>query len=454
MEHTAQRAMTRFPPGPKRGLPGTTFLRFRKNPLAYFERMAREFGDISYVRLGGENIFLLNHPDLIRDVLVAHHENFTKGRAFARTRKLLGEGLLFSEGDFHLRQRRMIKPAFHHQRIAAFAEAMTRHAERLRSRWHDGGTLDVSNEMLRLTLAIVGEALFGADLESGASELVTALNETMKSLSIKLPFAGVLEKLPLPAVRRVKACREKLDEIVYRLINERRQCAEKHSDLLSMLLLAQDEESSNVRMTDEQVRDEVMTILLAGQLTTANSLSWTWYLLSKHLEVETRLHEELDYVLCGRLPTHVNIQALPYTEKVIRESLRLYSPGWMMGRRALNNYEVGGYVAPAGSVLVVSQYVMHRDPRYFPEPLRFDPERWTPEFKAKLPKYAYFPFGGGPRGCIGEGFAWMEMTLIVATVAQQWKLRLIPEHPVVPQPLVTLQPKHGKHGLSMIALPR
>ena len=443
--------MTRFPPGPKRGFPGSTFLRFRKNPLTYFEHMAREFGDISYLRLGRKNIFLLNHPDLIRDVLVTHHENFTKGRAFARTRKLLGEGLFFSEGDFHLRQRRMIKPAFDHRRIKGFAEAMTRQAERTRDRWHDGATLDVSHEMLRLTLAIVGEALFGADLESDASEIVTVLSETMKSLSTTLPFAGVLEKLPLPAVRKTKACRAKLDAIVYRLINERRGSAQEHDDLLQMLLNAQDEENSNIRMTDEQVRDEVMTILLAGQVTTANSLSWTWYLLSEHQEVEARLHEELDTVIGDRLPTHTDIQALPYTEKIIRESLRLYSPGWMMGRRVLNDYQVRSYVAPADSVLVVSPYLMHRDARYFPEPLRFDPERWTPEFKATLPKYAYFPFGGGPRGCIGEGFAWMEMILIVATLAQQWKLRLAPGRPVVPQPLITLQPKHGLH---MTALQR
>jgi cytochrome P450 len=305
--------------------------------------------------------------------------------------------------------------------------------------------------MLRLTLAIVGEALFGADLESDASEIVTVLSETMKSLSTTLPFAGVLEKLPLPAVRKTKACRAKLDAIVYRLINERRGSAQEHDDLLQMLLNAQDEENSNIRMTDEQVRDEVMTILLAGQVTTANSLSWTWYLLSEHQEVEARLHEELDTVIGDRLPTHTDIQALPYTEKIIRESLRLYSPGWMMGRRVLNDYQVRSYVAPADSVLVVSPYLMHRDARYFPEPLRFDPERWTPEFKATLPKYAYFPFGGGPRGCIGEGFAWMEMILIVATLAQQWKLRLAPGRPVVPQPLITLQPKHGLH---MTALQR
>jgi len=435
--------MFRFPPGPKKGFPGSALLRFRKNPLAYFERMAREFGDISYVKLGRRNIFLLNHPDLVRDVLVTHHENFTKGGAFARTRKLLGNGLFFSEGEFHTRQRRMIKPAFDHRRISEFAKLMVQQAEYMRSRWHDGMRLNVSNEMLRLTLEIVAETLFGTNLQSKTSNIVTVLTKTMRSLSTRLPFASVLEKLPFPSVRKVNACRAKLDEIVYGLINERRLSAHKHSDLLSLLLLAQREADNGAQIADEQVRDEVVTILLAGQLTTANSLSWTWYLLSKHLEVETRLHEELDAVLAGRMPTHTDLQSLPYTEKVIRESLRLYSPGWMMGRRALSDYELRDYIAPAGSILVVSPYLSHRDARYFAEPLRFNPERWTPEFRAALPKYAYFPFGGGPRGCIGEGFAWTEMILIVATVAQQWKLQLMPDHPVVPQPLVTLQPKHG-----------
>ena len=218
-----------------------------------------------------------------------------------------------------------------------------------------------------------------------------------------------------------------------------------------MLLLAQDEENIDVRMTDEQVRDEAMTIVLAGQLTTANALSWTWYLLSKNPEVETRLHEELDQVLGGRLPALADIQALSYVEKVIRESLRLYPPAWMTARRALDNYQMGDYVAPARSIVMMSQYVMQRDARYFREPLRFDPERWTPEFKVALPKYAYFPFGGGPRGCIGEGFAWMEMILVVATLAQPWKLRLRPGHPVAPQPLIALRPKYG---LSMTTLRR
>jgi cytochrome P450 len=329
---------------------------------------------------------------------------------------------------------------------------MTKHAERMRSRWHDGATLDVSHDMMRLTLAVVADTLFGADLESEASEVGAALSETMESLSIMmLPFAGVLEKLPLPAIRKMKACRAKLDEIVYRLIDERRASGEDHGDLLSMLLLAQDEENSDARMTDEQVRDEVMTIVLAGQLTTASALSWTWYLLAKHPEVETRLHEELDRVLGGRLPVLADLKTLLHAEKVITESLRLYPPAWMTARRALDDYEIGAYIAPARSIVMMSQHVMHRDARYFPEPLRFDPERWTPEFRAVLPKYAYFPFGGGPRGCIGEGFAWMEVTLFLVTLAQQWKLRLHPGQRVVPQPLVTLRPKHGLH---MIALRR
>jgi cytochrome P450 len=315
--------------------------------------------------------------------------------------------------------------------------------------------LDVSREMMRLTLAIVAETLFGADLESDTSEIGVALTATMDTLSMKMfPVGKVLGKLPLPGIRRVQVGRGKLDQIVYRLINERRPRAEEHNDLLSMLLLAQDEENGNARMTDEQVRDEAMTMLLAGQLTTANTLAWTWYLLSKDPEVEARLHEELDRVLSNRLPVLADLKALSYAEKVITETLRLYPPQWMMTRRALNDYQVGDYMMPAGSLVVVSPYVMHREARYFPEPLRFHPERWTPEFKATLPKYAYFPFGGGPRGCIGEGFAWMEMILVVATLAQQWKLQLRAGCRVVPQPLVTLRPKHGKHGLSMITLRR
>jgi cytochrome P450 len=350
----------------------------------------------------------------------------------------------------------MIQPSFHRERILGFAEVMTKHADRMRRRWQNGARLDVSHKMRRLTLAVVAEALFGADLQPEASGVGVAITSAMKTLSAVMPafLAMVLEKLPLPGLRKMKACREKLDQIVYRLIADRRRSTQEHDDLLQMLLEAQDEEDSRARMTDKQVRDEVMTMLLAGQLATANALTWTWYLLAKHPEVEARLHEELDHAISGRLPRFTDIQALPYTEKVIRESLRLYPPGWMTTRRALRDYQLGSYVAPARSILMMSQYVIQCDARYFPDPLRFNPERWTPEFKATLPKYAYFPFAGGPRGCIGEGFAWTEMTLVIATLAQKWKLQLVPGFRVVPQPLLTLRPKHGKHGLSMLALHR
>jgi cytochrome P450 len=442
--------MTRFPPGPRHALPGGVFLKFRRDPLAFLESVAREFGDIAHWRLGCENVFLINRPDLIRDVLVTHGNKFISG--FERAKKLVGDGVLTSEGEIHRRQRRVMQPAFHHERIATFAETITRQAERTRSHWRNGTTLKMANEMMRLTLTAVSETLFGANLESDASDIRTALAATIGSPpNMLMTFGQLVEKLPLPAVRRMKAGRAKLDEIVYRLINERRRCEEEHGDLLSMLLLARDKENGDAGMTDKQVRDEMMTILIAGHDTTAAALTWTWYLLSEHPEVEARLHEELDRVLVNRLPTFTDTQSLPFTENVLRESLRLYPPVWMIWRRAMEDYELAGYVAPVRSIVVMSQHVMHRNARYFPEPLRFDPERWTPEFKEALPKYAYFPFGGGLRQCIGDGFAWMEAILLIATLAQQWKFRLVPGHPVVPQPLLTQRPRNG---LSMTAFRR
>ncbi|MES2469622.1 MAG: cytochrome P450 [Verrucomicrobiota bacterium] len=433
-----------MPPGPKRSYPGSLLLQFRRDPLGQLQKIAREFGDIVYLRLGRENVFLINHPDLIREVLVTQHHNFTKGRGLERIKKFLGEGLLTSEGETHLRQRRLMQPAFHHRRIAAFGEIMTAHAARTRDGWQDGATIDLAGEMMRLTLGIVGQTLFGANVAADAAAVESALATMMKSFSLMmLPFADFIEKLPLPAVRRMKAAHADLDAIIYRLIEERRRSGQDHGDLLSMLIAAQDEEDGGAGMTDQQVRDEAMTIFLAGHETTANALNWTWYLLAGHPAVEARLHAELDEVLQGRLPTMADLPALRFTENVVRESMRLYPPAWMVGRRAVADFPMGGYTVPARSIILMSQSVMHRDARYFPEPDQFAPDRWTPEFKTALPKYAYFPFGGGPRQCIGEGFAWMEAVLLLATLAQHWKLRLLPGHPVVPQPMVTLRPKHG-----------
>jgi len=414
-----------------------------RDPLALLTRLARTYGDVVYFRIGGERAFLLNHPQHIRDVLVTHHKNFTKSRGLERAKKLLGEGLLTSEGAPHLRQRRLLQPAFHRERIAAYASVMTEHADRMRQRWTSGAELDISREMMRLTLSIVGKTLFDRDVESQADEVGVALTRVLELFWVTLlPFSDFIDKLPLPAMRRGRAARAKLDRLIYELIAERRAGGQDRGDLLSMLLMAQDEEDG-VGLTDRQVRDEAMTLLLAGHETTANALAWTWYLVSRAPEVEARLHEEIDRVLQGRLPGAADVAALPFVEKVVTESMRLYPPAWLIGRRAIHDYPIGEFVAPARALLFMSPYVMQRDPRYYADGDRFLPERWTPEFKAALPKYAYFPFGGGPRQCIGEPFAWMELVLLVATIAQRWRLRLAQEHPPVPQPLVTLRPKHG-----------
>jgi cytochrome P450 len=420
-----------------------------RNPLEFFEGLARTYGDLAHVRLGGEHVFVVSDPRAIKDVLMTHNQNFTKSRGLERTKRLLGQGLLTSEGAVHLRQRRLMQPAFHRERVAKYAATMVDYADRTRRRWADGAALDMSQEMNRLTLSVVGKTLFDTDVESQARDVGEALTGVMESFwTMMLPFSNVIERLPLPHLRRSRQARARLDAIVYGLIRARRATGEDRGDLLSMLLLAQDEEDTGRGMTDVQVRDEAMTIFLAGHETTANALMWTWYLLSQSPDVERALHAEIDRVLGRRLPTVADIASLPYVERVVTESMRLYPPAWIIGRRAIQPYAIGGYTLPARSILIMSPWIVHRDARYYADPARFDPDRWMPEFKASIPQFAYFPFGGGPRRCIGESFAWMELVLIVATVAQQWRFALVPNHPVVPQPLVTLR---AKHGMKMIA---
>jgi cytochrome P450 len=433
-----------FPPGPK-GLPVVGHLfAFRRDPIGLLQRLARDYGDLVYFRVGPQDVFLLNHPESIQNVLVTHQRNFMKGRGLERAKVFLGEGLLTSEGEFHRRQRRLAQPAFHKQRVAGYGTIMAEYAVRTREHWQEGATVDVAQEMMRLTLAIVGKTLFDADVEAEATEVGVALTTVMEGWSRLMSlFYDLLRRLPLPSNRRTEQGCDRLNATVLRLISDRRASGEDRGDLLSMLLLAQDEEGDSGGMTDQQVRDEAMTLFLAGHETTANALTWTWYLLAQHPAVESQLHAELDAVLAGRVPTTEGVPQLRYTRMVLAESMRLYPPAWVIGRRVLNDYEILPYTIPANSLLLMSPYVMHRDPRYFPDASVFDPQRWTPEAQAERPKFSYFPFGGGPRQCIGEAFAWMEGVLLLAILAQHWQLRLVPGHPVEPRPLITLRPKYG-----------
>jgi len=434
-----------YPPSLKRKFFGANFLAFRRDPLGFLQAAHSECGDITFFKLGPQEVYFLNHPDYIRDVLVTHHQSFIKGRALQRSKRLLGEGLLTSEGEFHRRQRRLAQPAFHRARINSYALSMTEYAERTAARWHDGETLDISHEMMELTLSIVGKTLFDADVESEAQEIGEALTTVIELFNaLLLPFSELLEKLPSPQKRRFQRAKDRLDATIYRMIDERRRSGEDHGDLLSMLLLAQDEEGDGGRMTDEQVRDEALTIFLAGHETTANALTWTWYLLSQHPAVEERLHAELSAILeDGRLPTVEDVPRLRYTEMVLAEVMRLYPPAWALGRLSVKEHEVGGYTIPPRSLVLLSPYVMHRDERYFPDAARFDPERWTQSAREARPTYAYFPFGGGPRRCIGEGFAWMEGILLIATLARGWRMRLAPDQTVATRPVIILRPRHG-----------
>jgi cytochrome P450 len=432
------------PPGPKGKPFAGNLLEFRRNPTAFLLNAALEYGDVVLLKFGPQQIYLINDPDYIRDVLVTNNRNFIKSRGLQMAKRFLGEGLLTSEGDFHRRQRRLAQPAFHKQRINSYGHVMAEYAERARDRWHTGETVDIHHEMMRVTLGIVGKTLFDADVESEAKEIGEALNAIMQLFDrITIPFPQLMNSLPLPSNYRFLKAHRRLDKTIYRIISEHRAAGVDRGDLLSMLLLAQDEEGDGGSMTDLQLRDEAMTIFLAGHETTANAMTWTWYLLSQNPEIEAKLHTEIDEVLQGRLPAADDVPRLRYAEMVFAESMRMYPPAWAMGRQVLSDYEVGGYVAPAGSIILMSPWVMHHNPRYYPEPFKFDPERWTPLNRESRPKFSYFPFGGGPRVCIGEGFAWMEGVLLLAAIAQRWQMRLEAGHRVEMRPLITLRPKYG-----------
>ena len=430
------------PPGPRSWLPGKFLRPMQRNATGFLLELSRRYGDAVYFKIGPRRLYFFNHPDQVREILVANDRSFMKSLVIQRTKMILGEGLLTSEGAFHLRQRRLAQPAFHRDRIRRYGEVMVDFSMRMREKWRDGQQLDLHHEMMRLTLAVVAKTLFDADVEEEADEIGGALTELMMMFPLLMnPLADLLMKLPLPQVKRFRRSLARLDRTMYEVIAQRRSSGEDRGDLLSMLLLAQDTEGDSGGMTDLQVRDEAMTLFLAGHETTANALTWTWYLLSSNPDAEREMHRELDEVLQGSSPSPDDYPRLRYTEMVLAESMRLYPPAWGLGRTALEEVEIGGYSLPKSAVVVLSQWVTHRDPRFWPDPERFDPRRFTDEAKAARPKFAYFPFGAGSRICIGESFAWMEGVLILATIAQRWKFVRESKEKVEPQPLITLRPK-------------
>jgi cytochrome P450 len=432
------------PPGP--GGSSLVALRsLRRDPIAFLTRAA-SFGDVARVRLPRTPLFVLNHPDLVRLVLVERHHDVRKGPTMDAARRMLGESVLTASGAAHMDRRRLLQPIFHHERIAGYGAVMVDRAQHAAASWRDGQHLDVHAEMARLTLAIVARTLFGVDLEDArARDVGAALTEVLAQYDRAFsPWLRVTERLPLPANRRFERARAVFDETVYGLIRERRAGSEPGDDLLSLLLTTRED---GVGLTDEQVRDEAITLFLAGHETTANALTWTWYLLARNPNAAQALREELDAVLADRPPDVGDVASLPYTGAVIREAMRCYPPAWAIGRRAVAALDAGGFPIPAGSVLVVSPWLLHHDVRWWPEPEAFRPERWLTEDPSR-PRYAYLPFGAGPRMCIGEGFASLEAVLLLATIARAWTFDLEPSHHVELQPVVTLRPRGG---LPMIA---
>ncbi|HEY8672039.1 MAG TPA: cytochrome P450 [Terriglobales bacterium] len=449
------------PPGPKPHFLIGNLPLASSDPLAEFSGWAREFGDIFYYRATWIQVYFLNHPDLIESVLVRNYQNFMKDRVVRNSRWFFGDGLLTNEGESWLRQRRLSQPAFHRERVASYARIMTDHAEQMVATWRDCETRDIHQEMMRLTLRIVVRALFNVETEE-IGKISAAMNVLMRnSTGARMLLPPVFRHLPTPAMIEFRRAVRQLDDTVYRIIAAHRAesesgSASKSTDLLSMLMQARDEDGTG--MSDKQLRDEVLTFLLAGHETTALALSWTWHLLSQSPEVERRLHDELSRVLNGRVPAFTDLTSLLYTERVIKESMRLFPPAWGVARTVISGFELRGYRIPAGANIVMSAWVMQRDPRYFSDPEKFDPDRWLQERSQKLPRFAYFPFGGGPRQCIGAAFAMMEATLLLATIAQRFRFRSVSGHMVVPVPSFTLRPKHGilmtfeaRQGLGIIA---
>jgi cytochrome P450 len=431
------------PPGPTSRLLNRAMFAFRRDVLGYLTQVSREFGDAVYFRAGGREFYVFNHPDSIRDVLVTRDDCFIKGPALQRARESLGDGLLTSEGDFHRRQRRLAQPAFHPSRVAGYGQMMADIAERSSRAWRDGQAMNLHAEMMKVTLKIVAKTLFDADVDSEVDTIGKAMDISVGMFTRTMtPWGPLLNRLPLPGNFRFKRARRRMFETIDRFIREHRESGDR-GDLLSVLIRARDTEGDNGQMSEALLRDESYTIFTAGHETTANALTFALDLLARNPTAEQRLHEELETALAGKPPTVDDLERLPYTRMVMAESMRLYPPAWALGREASREVEIAGYTLAKGAVVLISQWVTHRDPRWYPDPEKFDPERWTPEERAKRPRWSYYPFGGGSRQCIGESFAWMEAMLVLATISQNWRIKLVDSAPITVFPTITLRPKNA-----------
>ncbi len=421
------------PPGPRPLVSWSLLYSLRKNPLKYVERLHQRYGDVAYFRIGPQRVYLLSHPDLVKELLINHDEHMVKGRGLQIARRLLGDGLLTSEGELHKRQRALMQPVFHKQKVAVFGELMADYAQRTSAAWKPGSTLEVGEEMSKLTLHIVARALFETSVEgqNEAEEIGRALT-TARHLFMQASMPGfqLLEKVIPPLRRKFERIKGRLDHTVKAMIAEHR-ANPHHEDLLSRLM--------ETEMGDQQIRDEVMTLFLAGHETTAAAMSWTLWLLARNPEWADKLAESLQ----GVEPRVDQVLKHPLLNNVLAESMRLFPPAWVMGRKVVNEVEFGGYRFPKGALLLTSQWVIQRDPRWFPEPLKFDPDRWSPELRALRPRFSWFPFGAGSRVCIGEHFAWMESLLLLSVLARDWRYHA-DQTKVRPEANITLRPLHLK----------
>jgi len=445
----------RFPPGLAHNLLWRVLKRMRPvDPIPFFQSLAERFGPAAHYKIGRQHVVFINDPEYVRQILVVQNDNFIKERVVQRSKLLLGEGMITAEGAEHRRQRLAAQPAFHRQTIPVYADTMVHLAAETRDRWSANQQLNIALEMMHLTLNVVAKTLFRTELGEEVREIAKAINDIMGlyHFMILLPAAESLVHFPLPGVLKFRRARRRLDALVYRMIEQHRSAPDDEPDLLTMMLRGSYGDAYRTdRSRDAQLRDEVITIFLAGYETVANALAWTWWLLSQHPEVEAKFHREIDTVLDTRRATYDDLPRLRYTEMVLAESMRLYPPAWAMGRRALRDFELGPYFLPAGTTVLMSQFVMHRSRQYFRDPLTFDPDRFGPDARAGRTRAAYFPFGAGGRQCIGEAFAWMEGILVLATIAQKWKLRSEDDRRIEPEPLITLRPRRG---ISMRAVPR